>query len=161
MHCIFHLESFLTKQKLSEPDMVTQTMIFITNDLLQTSSTATNRSTACFCVSAAQQNTYVIPETHPERLTDKVTIITAKVGWFHQAISDKLNEMEKWLRRNPSNAATTNHPHYPSICLSHVCLALRALPFYCDSWAEGEAEGSQVSVFVVVLTAFRNMRGDS
>lgn len=43
-------------------------------------------------------------------LTDKVSTITAKVGWFHQAASDKLNEMEKWWSAKPSNAAETPPP---------------------------------------------------
>lgn len=39
---------------------------------------------------------------HPRRMTDKVSIITTKVEWFCQAISDKLNEMEKWWSANPA-----------------------------------------------------------
>lgn len=43
-------------------------------------------------------------------LTDKVSITTAKVGWVHQAASDKLNEMEKRWSAKPSNAAETPPP---------------------------------------------------
>lgn len=43
-------------------------------------------------------------------LTDKVSITTAKVGWVHQAASDKLNEMEKRWSAKPSNAAETPLP---------------------------------------------------
>lgn len=57
-------------------------------------------------LSAAENVTW----SQRQGLTDKVSITTAKVGWVHQAASDKLNEMEKRWSAKPSNAAETPPP---------------------------------------------------
>lgn len=88
-------------------------------------------------------------------MTDKESIITAKVGCFCQAISDKWNEPVKWGGTGLAMQRRTVQGVSPTL---RQAVSFPESCHHCDRRADGKAEGVQAATFVSFLFFRKHMR---